>query len=158
MCTQNYTLSLLAPCLLWFDAGFEPRTVAIDKLYNWMGKVDRFCNSVEPFAALFWALGSVLANTWTVPASLHRCTRSMSLYGYIVGAILSEDALPPSLFLSLTAAQCPWAAASLEFKLINLLIILTLSLSNHDHVHWMDIDVRTGKLEEGQSYAEKKSS
>ena len=39
-----------------------------------MGKVDRLLNRVEPFAALFWALGNVLANT------LHRHTQTMSLY------------------------------------------------------------------------------
>ena len=43
-----------------------------------MGKVDCLRNKVEPFAALFWALGIVLA----VPASLHRRTQSMSLYGH----------------------------------------------------------------------------
>ena len=38
-----------------------------------MGKVGRLCNRVEPFAALFWALGL---------ASLHHSTQSMSLYGH----------------------------------------------------------------------------
>ena len=28
-----------------------------------MGKVDHLCNRVEPFAALFWALGIVRTNT-----------------------------------------------------------------------------------------------
>ena len=38
-------------------------------LYTWINntprwaKVDRLCNRVEPFAALFWDLGIVLANT-----------------------------------------------------------------------------------------------
>ena len=32
---------------------------AIDKLYTQMGKADRLRNRVEPFAALFWALGIV---------------------------------------------------------------------------------------------------
>ena len=30
-----------------------------------MGKVDRFRNTVEPFAALFWALGIVLGHSWS---------------------------------------------------------------------------------------------
>ena len=48
-----------------------------------MGKVDRLCNRVQPFAALFWALG---IETWPCPSarhsSMHRRTQSMSLYGW----------------------------------------------------------------------------
>ena len=32
-----------------------------------MSKVDLLCNRVEPFAALFWALGTVLAGNWPCP-------------------------------------------------------------------------------------------
>ena len=43
--------------------------------------VDRLCNRVEPFAALFWTRGIVLTNTLPAgPASLHRRTQSMSRY------------------------------------------------------------------------------
>ena len=56
-----------------------------------MGKVDRLRNRVEHFASLFWALGIELANTWSVQKA---CP-----YMVIVGSILSEDALPPPLFL-----------------------------------------------------------
>ena len=57
-----------------------------------MGKVDRLQNTVfEPFAALFWALGNVLAtNTikhMTLPAGL-----------VIVGSIRNDDAPPPPPF------------------------------------------------------------
>ena len=36
--------------------------VAIDKLYTQIGNVNRLHNIIEPFAALFWALGIVLAH------------------------------------------------------------------------------------------------
>ena len=36
-----------------------------------MGKVDRLSIKVEPFAALFWALGIVLANTGPCPPARH---------------------------------------------------------------------------------------
>ena len=48
-----------------------------------MGKVDRLLNRVEPFAALFWAVGILTCQRLTQPAgpaSLHR----MSLYGHTV--------------------------------------------------------------------------
>ena len=56
-----------------------------------MGKVDRLCNRVEPFAALFWALSIIstvqyLLTHLTLPvglASLHRRTQSMPLYSMI---------------------------------------------------------------------------
>ena len=41
-----------------------------------MGKVDRLRTKVEPFAALFWALGIVLANT-------RRCPRGPLLFSYL---------------------------------------------------------------------------
>ena len=45
-----------------------------------MGKVDRLRNKVEPFAALFWALGIVLVTTQPAGlASLNRSIGSMSL-------------------------------------------------------------------------------
>ena len=57
-----------------------------DKLYTQMGKVDRLRNIVQPLAALFWALGIVCTCQHLTlpvgPASLHRCTQSMSLYGH----------------------------------------------------------------------------
>ena len=34
----------------------------IDKLYTQIGNVNRLHNIIEPFAALFWALGIVLAH------------------------------------------------------------------------------------------------
>ena len=48
-----------------------------------MGKEDRLLNRVEPFAALFWAVGILTCQRLTQPAgpaSLHR----MSLYGHTV--------------------------------------------------------------------------
>ena len=36
-----------------------------------MGKVDHLRNRVEPFAALFWALGNELANTGPCPLARH---------------------------------------------------------------------------------------
>ena len=62
-----------------------------------MGKVDRLHNRVEPLAALFLALGIVLANS---PNPARRPSippppyTIMSLYGHI-GSILNEDVLPP---------------------------------------------------------------
>ena len=51
-----------------------------------MGKVDRLRNWCEPFAALFWAVGIVLANTWPCTPAQHHSTamhtQSMSLYGH----------------------------------------------------------------------------
>ena len=69
-----------------------------------MGKVDRLHNRVEPFAALFWALGNVRTNQHlNLPAglaSLHRRTQCMSLYNQS-WLNSQQDALPPSLlFLS----------------------------------------------------------
>ena len=69
-----------------------------------MGKVDRLCNRVEPFAALFWALSIIstvqyLLTHLTLPvglASLHRRTQSMPLYD----SILNKDSLASPLFLS----------------------------------------------------------
>ena len=67
-----------------------------------MSKVDRLRNRVEPFAALFWALGINLANTWPCPPARQNSTavHKACPYMVIVGSILSEDALPPPLFLS----------------------------------------------------------
>ena len=45
----------------------------IDKLYTQIGNVNRLHNIIEPFAALFWALGIVLAHILqkvTQPAGL----------------------------------------------------------------------------------------
>ena len=49
-----------------------------------MGKVDRLHNRVEPFAALFGlsALYLPTPDPARRPASLHRRTQSMSLYGH----------------------------------------------------------------------------
>ena len=46
-----------------------------------LGNVDRLCTRVlKPFAALFWALGIVLANTLPASqASLHRRTGSLTI-------------------------------------------------------------------------------
>ena len=46
---------------------------SIDKLYTQIGNVNRLHNIIEPFAALFWALGSVLEHILqkvTQPAGL----------------------------------------------------------------------------------------
>ena len=67
-----------------------------------MGQVDRLRNRIEPFAALFWALGIALANTCPCPPARHHSTAVHKVFSFmvIVGSILSEDALPPPLFLS----------------------------------------------------------
>ena len=49
-----------------------------------MGKMYRLRYRVEPFAALFWALGIALAITWPCPPAQRHSTQrtqSMSLYG-----------------------------------------------------------------------------
>ena len=59
---------------------------------------------VEPFAALFWALGVVvLANTWPCPPARHHsiAVHKACPYMVIIGSILKENALPPSPFLSI---------------------------------------------------------
>ena len=62
-----------------------------------MGKVDRLRNKVEPFAALFWALGIVLDPC--PPARHHSAAVHKACpYMVIIGSILYEDALPPPLF------------------------------------------------------------
>ena len=75
-----------------------------DKQYNKMGKVDRLCHRVEPFAVLFWALGIVLANTWPCPPARHHSPAVQSAFPYMVILIvrrwricstLTEDTLPP---------------------------------------------------------------
>ena len=40
---------------------FPSKPQLIDKLYTQIGNVNRLHNIIEPFAALFWALGIVLA-------------------------------------------------------------------------------------------------
>ena len=50
-----------------------------------MCKVDRRRNRVEPFAALFWALGIVLANTLpSCPPAQHHYTTVHKACPYIV--------------------------------------------------------------------------
>ena len=62
-----------------------------------MGKVDRLRNRVEPFAALFWALGTVLANPARRPGiTPPPYTKHM----VTVGSILNEEMCPFPLFLS----------------------------------------------------------
>ena len=65
-----------------------------------MGKVDRLCIRVEPFAALFWALGNVLANTKHCPPARHHSTavHNAGPYMVIVGSILNKDEPPPPPF------------------------------------------------------------
>ena len=67
-----------------------------------MGKVHRLNNKVEPLAALFWAHGIVLANMHLTlpagPASLHRRTQSMSLYGHSRFNSQQRSVAPPPLF------------------------------------------------------------
>ena len=64
-----------------------------------MGKVDRLCKRVEPFASCFGILALCQHLTMPAgPASLPRRTQSMSLFGHIVGSILNEDTLPPPPF------------------------------------------------------------
>ena len=57
-----------------------------------MGKVDRLRNKAEPFAALFWALGIVFANTWSRQLS---CPPPG-----IVGSILNERRAGPTPLFS----------------------------------------------------------
>ena len=71
-----------------------------------MGKVDRLRNTVEPFAALFWALGIVCTCQHLTlpagPASLNAVQKACP-YMVIVGSILKVDAktrrLPPLFYL-----------------------------------------------------------
>ena len=44
------------------------RAANIDKLYTQIDNVNRLHNIIEPFAALFWALGIVLAHILLYPA------------------------------------------------------------------------------------------
>ena len=73
-----------------------------------------YSNRVDPFAALCWALGIVLANTWPCPLDRHNSTAEQAAWPYkvLLGLILNEDALPPPPFLSryviyLSAASKP---------------------------------------------------
>ena len=65
-----------------------------------MGKVDRLLNKGESFAALFWALGIVLANTPDpacrpgISTAVHK---ACLCYMVIVGSILNKGALPSHL-------------------------------------------------------------
>ena len=65
-----------------------------------MGKVAHLRNQVEPFVALFWAFGMVLANTWPCPPAWHGSTTEQSAWPYkdMLCSILNEDTL--ALFLS----------------------------------------------------------
>ena len=59
--------------------------------------MDRLRISAEPFAALHWALGIVLKEHLTLPAgpaSLHRSTQSMSLYGLSLGQFSAKTRCP----------------------------------------------------------------
>ena len=72
--------------------------------------MDRLCNRVEPFAALFGALGSVhTSQHLTLPAdeaSLHRRTQRMSLYSMVIfSSILNEDEPPPPLLSRYVSSQ-----------------------------------------------------
>ena len=64
-----------------------------------MGKVDRLRNRVNPFTALFWALGNVLTNIGPCPPGRCHSTavHKACPYMVIIGSILNEDALPPPL-------------------------------------------------------------
>ena len=78
-----------------------------------MGKEEHLCIGVEPFTALFWALGIILANTWPCPPARHHSTAIHKACPYIVlvGSILSEDALPPFLilyYLSMPGPNLSW--------------------------------------------------
>ena len=46
----------------------------IEQFYTQVDKVDRLRNGVEPFAALFWPLGIVLANTGPCPPAWRHST------------------------------------------------------------------------------------
>ena len=69
-----------------------------------MGKVGRLRNRVEPFAALFLALGIVRMYKLYMPfpPARHKSTNIHKACPYmvIIGSILNEDAPPPPLFLS----------------------------------------------------------
>ena len=49
-----------------------------------MGKVDRLRNKVDHFAALFWALGIVLANPGPWPPGRHHSTAVHKAFPYMV--------------------------------------------------------------------------
>ena len=68
-----------------------------------MGKVDRLRNRLKPFAALFWALGIGLANTWPCPRQPGITPQPYTKacpYFVIDGSILNDDTLPPPPLLS----------------------------------------------------------
>ena len=83
-----------------------------------MGKVDRLCIWVEPFAALFWALGNVLANTWPCPPdrhhSMHRCmyTKHFLIWSYSWFNSQQSRAvpLPFLIYLGMLFTVCIYAA------------------------------------------------
>ena len=74
----------------------------IDKLYTQIGKVFRLYLRIEPFAALFWALGNVLPHILklvTQPAGLASLNRGTGavLYSVQQGSVrfnLTEEARP----------------------------------------------------------------
>ena len=68
--------------------------------------MDRLRNRVEPFAALFWALGNVQycsqhLTLFADPASLHCRIQSMSLYGHSWFNYQRRRAGPPPSYLGM---------------------------------------------------------
>ena len=69
-----------------------------------MGKADRLCNIVQPFAALFWDLGNVCTRQHLTllagPAFIVHKACPYIQYMVSVGSIPNKDASAPSPFLS----------------------------------------------------------
>ena len=67
-----------------------------------MGKVDILYNRVKSFAALFWTLGIVLANTWPCPPARHHSTAAHKALTYFNSWLSSQwrCVAPCPLFLS----------------------------------------------------------
>ena len=67
-----------------------------------MGKVDCLCNSVEPFAFLFWAADILLANTLTCLSAWHHSTAVHKACPYMAQLFpfSTKTRLLPPLFLS----------------------------------------------------------
>ena len=78
------------------------------------------------FAALFWALGIVLTNTWPCPPARHHSTVVQSAFPHMLavrrwreGSPLTEDALPPPLFLYTIDQKPFWPFLENYKKILN---------------------------------------
>ena len=110
---KNGTHKCRSEKLLWYKNGGihqveEQQETArnsgrsIDKLYTQMGKVDRLRNRFEPFAALFLALGIVLANGGPCPPpgiTAPPYTKHVFIWSWLL-QFSTKTRWSPSLFLS----------------------------------------------------------